>query len=422
MEPDSDRDGFTDGQENKAGTDPLLETSFPDPSPIIEGISFDALEGVSEGTLIAILDPSHPNGDVVNISLMDNPDHDKDGKLAFRLEDQKLLINDSGDFDYESNMTVQVKIKAASLNSVPSIVSADVILQDDRGEDFDGDGIIESDEEDIYQTSDLSNDSDGDGLIDSFEIGYGRFKIVRGTFSWNSAIVDADLRGGQLATFASQNEWDIAVESLGKKPFDEFTAIWIGLTKNGKWNWIDGTEFNFDRWASGEPRNYDRVKLFGKFRGKTPGRWYAARSSINADGYFLELGYATDPAKSDTDNDGVNDKVEIDQGTNPTVPNESPVADFDSDGWVNDAEKFFGSDPNDMDSVPNFSLYISIKDTDQMELLFPGAREEKYQIEMTSDLRNWLPIDSMITGNGDAIRKSVSLMNGARYFRVKKIK
>ena len=57
-----------------------------------------------------------------------------------------------------------------------------------------------------------------------------------------------------------------------------------------------------------------------------------------------------------------------------------------------------------------------------MELLFPGAREEKYQIEMTSDLRNWLPIDSMITGNGDAIRKSVSLMNGARYFRVKKIK
>ena len=112
---------------------------------------------------------------------MDNPDHDKDGKLAFRLEGQKLLINDSGDFDYESNMTVQVKIKAASLNSVPSIVSADVILQDDRGEDFDGDGIIESDEEDIYQTSDLSNDSDGDGLIDSFEIGYGRFKIVRGS-------------------------------------------------------------------------------------------------------------------------------------------------------------------------------------------------------------------------------------------------
>ena len=422
LEPDSDRDGFTDGQENNAGTDPLLETSFPDPSPVIEGISFDALEGVNEGTLIAILDPSHPNGDVVSISLMDNPDHDKDGKLAFRLEDQKLLINDSGDFDYESNMTVQVKIKAASLNSLPSIVSADVILQDDRGEDYDGDGIIESDEEDIYQTSDLSNDSDGDGLIDSFEIGYGRFKIVKGTFSWNSAIVDADLRGGQLATFASQNEWDIAIESLGEKPFDDFTAIWIGLTKNGNWNWIDGTEFNFDRWASGEPRNYDRVKLYGKFRGKTPGRWYAARSSINADGYFLELGYATDPAKSDTDNDGVNDKVEIDQGTNPTVPNESPVADFDSDGWVNDAEKFFGSDPNDMDSVPNFSLYISIKDTDQMELLFPGAREEKYQIEMTSDLRNWLPIDSMITGNGDAIRKSVSLMNGARYFRVKKIK
>ena len=422
LEPDSDRDGFTDGQENNAGTDPLLETSFPDPSPIIEGISFDALEGVSEGTLIAILDPSHPNGDVVNISLMDNPDHDKDGKLAFRLEDQKLLINDSGDFDYESNMTVQVKIKAASLNSVPSIVSADVILQDDRAEDFDGDGIIESDEEDIYQTSDLSNDSDGDGLIDSFEIGYGRFKIVRGTFSWNSAIVDADLRGGQLATFASQNEWDIAIESLGEKPFDDFTAIWIGLTKNGKWNWIDGTEFNFDRWASGEPRNFNRVKLYGKSRGKTPGRWYAERSSINADGYFLELGYATDPAKSDTDNDGVNDKVEIDQGTNPTVPNESPVVDFDGDGWMNDAEKLFGSDPNDMDSVPNFSLYISIKDTDQMELLFPGAREEKYQIEMTSDLRNWLPIDSMITGNGDAIRKSVSLMNGARYFRVKKIK
>ena len=420
MDPDSDKDGFTDGEENKAGTDPLLAISTPGPSPIIEGIVIEVIEGLSEGIEVGVLNPSHPNGDLVDLSLIENPDHDGDGNLAFLLNDLKILINDSGDFDFESNETVQVQIKATSVNSVPVIVLVEVKLKDNRNEDFDGDGIIQSDEEDIYQTSDLSNDSDGDGLMDSFEIGYGRFQIVKGSFSWNSAIADAESKGGRLATFASQGEWDIAISNLGDNPFNDFKAVWIGLIKNDQWAWLDDSEFDFDRWASGEPRDYDRAKLYGKSRGRTPGYWYAERSNINSDGYFLELGYTTNPAKADTDNDGVNDKDESDSGTNPTVPDQIFLDDIDRDGWEDETELLFGSDPNNSESVPNFQLKVEIKGTDIIELLFPGAKQETYQVQLSKDFKNWISMKNLIIGNGKTVKQSFPISKGSQYYRIKK--
>lgn len=59
--------------------------------------SFEIQENAAEGTQIGqlITAPTH------TLSILRNTDPDGDGNDAFRLEGSNLLVNDSGDLDYE---------------------------------------------------------------------------------------------------------------------------------------------------------------------------------------------------------------------------------------------------------------------------------------------------------------------------------
>ena len=61
---------------------------------------------------------------------------------------------------------------------------------------------------------------------------------------------------------------------------------------------------------------------------------------------FTEIDDGTDPSNADTDNDGLNDGAEIAAKTDPTDP------DTDGDGYMDGIEVVNGSDPNDDDSTP----------------------------------------------------------------------
>jgi len=68
-----------------------------------------------------------------------------------------------------------------------------------------------------------------------------------------------------------------------------------------------------------------------------------------------EFIYNTDPNNADTDNDGVNDGDEVDQGSNPVgngplQVNESNINDADGDGLDEAHEILFGTDPNNIDT------------------------------------------------------------------------
>jgi hypothetical protein len=72
-------------------------------------------------------------------------------------------------------------------------------------------------------------------------------------------------------------------------------------------------------------------------------------SDADADGLKLEeeINYVTNPNKSDTDDDGVFDGVEIANGTDPRDPKSGPIVrDTDEDG-VEDSEDAFPFDPNE---------------------------------------------------------------------------
>ena len=418
---DSDGDGFTDGDEDLAGTNPNLVGSIPNPSPIIQGLLLETRENPDKDLLVGALKPSHPDGDAVRIYLEDNPDFDGDGSLAFALEGRRVLINDSGDFDYESNQTVKVTIKATSQNSVPSYAEVKVNLLNDRNEDFDGDGLSESVEEDVYGTSDLVKDSDGDGYDDSYEVGIGRFSIVLGDANYENSANDAIERGGYLATFATEDEWNNAMYSLGENRFEGYSGIWIGAVKidDDQWGWISGEDMAFDRWVLGHKKVNDAVKLTGvNANTLDPGFWVTRPSNTNANGYMLEIGYPTDPTKADTDGDGVNDKDEVDAGSNPLIDDKFFEGDEDRDGWKDEAEILFGSSPSDSESVPAFELKMNLIEGGQLEIFFPGEKDVNYAIQFSTDMKDWFSLEKVIIGQGDTVRERFQVSDDVGFFRI----
>ena len=176
-------------------------------------------------------------------------------------------------------------------------------------------------------------DSDGDGLTDAYERGYGRYKLVKGSYDWRKAKADAEKRGGHLATITSQAEWEAVREVVGELP----STYWLGGTDEkteGVWEWITGEIWKFTKWSKNEPNNLgdeDYLQTWGKsINGNR--LWNDNQFNENRNGYILEYGYYTDANDSDSDNDGVNDGVEVAAKTDPNNPLSRPTPDKKAPG------------------------------------------------------------------------------------------
>jgi len=173
----------------------------------------------------------------------------------------------------------------------------------------------------IYElpaTEDL--DSDGDGLTDAWERGYGRYQVVEGTFTWHEAVADARARGGHVASITSQSESDF----VGAVLDGSYPVLWLGAGnwKAGMWQWITGESWRgYTNWHDGEPGDSDPYFPeidYLQINYHAPDlSWskYRPEQDPQPSGYLLEFGYPTDPFKADTDDDGIDDKVESDAGS-----------------------------------------------------------------------------------------------------------
>jgi uncharacterized repeat protein (TIGR02543 family) len=221
--------------------------------------------------------------------------------------------------------------------------------------DDDDDGLSNYDEIVLYGTDPTNPDTDGDGLSDGWELGIGRFSIVEGSFTWQQARDNARSKGGELASFPTEDRWNRALQSLDQNPFDEFTGLWIGSSdaaEEGVWQWVNGESFEFASWGTGRPsltssNSLDFVEVSGG-GGAEIGKWYDRSPTTVRDGYILEIGYATDPLDPDVDGDGLNDGEEFAAGTNPFL------ADTDGDGLTDWEEVYLTkTDPTNADTSGN---------------------------------------------------------------------
>jgi len=180
-----------------------------------------------------------------------------------------------------------------------------------------------------------SPDSDGDGLTDAHEQGIGRYKIIRGNFTWHEAKAAAISAGGHLATITSAAEQKFLKSNLLE---DYSGTLWAGATDmeiEGVWKWVTGDPVDYKNWHPGQPDNGGSAKS-EHYLYIQANRWSDANNTDvnvgsgtgnlnNVKGYLWETGYFTNPDNPDTDGDGINDGVEIANGTNPEVPQSPPV-------------------------------------------------------------------------------------------------
>ena len=89
-------------------------------------------------------------------------------------------------------------------------------------------------------------------------------------------------------------------------------------------------------------------------------------------------------------------------------------------GWNDETEIRFGSNPENPSSTPEFQMQIEFNETNGIELLFPGAKGETYEIQLSDDLKNWLSQEALIIGNGETIRKSFPVINNSQFYRIKR--
>jgi hypothetical protein len=202
----------------------------------------------------------------------------------------------------------------------------------------------------LYQTEAGSLESDGDGLSDAWERGYGRYQIVPGNFTWEQAKSDAEARGGHLATITSQTEYESMKRILG---LDNSNSVyWLGgndIQQNGVWEWVTEEAWGFTMWRPSEPNDFFGYRSENAIELYPDDSWCDVPEASNEwrRPYILEFGYPTDPAKADTDGDGVNDKAESLAGTDPNNPNYPAPA--DSNGLI----AFYRFDGNADDSLGN---------------------------------------------------------------------
>ncbi len=133
-------------------------------------------------------------------------------------------------------------------------------------------------------------------------------------YTWTEAHEDAQAR-----TFEGFTGHLVTVTSIEEHNFLEehyfLWAIWIGLTDRdveGRFEWVTGEPFDFDRWGNNEPNNAGNED-YASYT-SSPGFWndYRDERSVNGDPFSYIVEYDLQGEKpKDCDENGIPDFIEI---------------------------------------------------------------------------------------------------------------
>jgi outer membrane protein assembly factor BamB len=119
------------------------------------------------------------------------------------------------------------------------------------------------------------------------------YQLIQGNFTWHEAKVDAEKRGGHLATITSEREHQRMLEQLKSKSGNNY--YWLGATdeKNeGVWRWVTNEPFEYESWSDTSPDNVNNAEHYLTSRGPDFKLWGDVTVGPHDDifkGYILEL-------------------------------------------------------------------------------------------------------------------------------------
>ncbi|WP_135534002.1 hypothetical protein [Halostella pelagica] len=287
---DDDRDGLTNEQERRVGTDPTeADTDGDGLNDGAEVLTYNTdptetdtdNDGLDDGREVTIgTDPTDADTDGDGI-----PDGEEVDQGSDPLDPNDPEIRDSdGD-----GLTDE---REEELGTDPS------------DPDSDGDGLSDGTEVDVYGTDPLNVDTDNDGLTDGRE-------ADRDT---DPTDPDTDRDGVTDGEEVRQ----------GTDPTDP--SDFPGADSDG-----DGLSDTYEE----EELETDPNDADTDDDGLSDSR---------------ELRLNTDPTEADTDGDGVPDGEEVEQGSDPLDPNDPEPRDSDNDGLIDEREEELGTDPSDPDT------------------------------------------------------------------------
>ena len=117
-----------------------------------------------------------------------------------------------------------------------------------------------------------------------------RYEIVPWTQGWTAAKADAESKGGHLATFTSETEWNAVYGLFG----DEMLGCWLGGTdagEEGVWRWVTGEKWEYTKWYKGQPDNAEERQHYLRLQPNYNGSWDDGfEDQSDSTKYLLEYG------------------------------------------------------------------------------------------------------------------------------------
>ena len=272
--------------------------------------NFSIIENAEEGALIGTITNASSQ---TSYEFIQNYDADDDGNNAFIIIDNRVIVNDPEDLDYELKSTVSLPFRGTSAAGDSSDAVILISLLDDRSEDSDGDGLDQETEEQTYGTSDLTADSDDDGFNDRVEVTLGTDPTSESSYPGMKEAV------GYAGQYSSNSPSDSAWFYQNQVTHDNEGAAQSGSISDSKTTSVtlevDGPTIAEFWWKVSSEENHDylSVSLDGSVKKQISGEseWIIESIIIPKGSHTLTWSYTKDESESAGQDSGWIDELSI---------------------------------------------------------------------------------------------------------------